>query len=204
MTLRGTVTEKPRKRGRISGGVYFRRDLSIRLPHDAQYRVDDGAWQPLAAVDGAFDEPSEVWTLITDTLPPGHHKLELAATTGEAAVLARDLGRRDARRPRARHQRGVHQEHRDGKGRQGSPHLRAEARAFPGACRAPPRPLQHGPRRAWPTSVGMTTFGTGEDGVWAGTIKPARTRTFTSCGSPAPAICTAFPVVLPRITVKVQ
>ena len=68
VTLRGTVTERPRPRGRISGGVYFRQDLSIKVPHEARYRVDGGAWQPLAATDGAFGEPSEGWTLTTEPL----------------------------------------------------------------------------------------------------------------------------------------
>ena len=48
VTLGGAVTERPRKRGRISTGVYFRHDLSIKVPHAAQYRVDGGVWQPLA------------------------------------------------------------------------------------------------------------------------------------------------------------
>ena len=85
VTLWGVVTERPRKRGRISTGVYFRHDLSIKVPHAAQYRVDGGAWQPLTATDGAFGEPSEGWTLTTEPLTQGHHVLDLEATTGEAA-----------------------------------------------------------------------------------------------------------------------
>ena len=91
MTLRGTVAERPRRRGRISGGVYFRHDLSIKVPHDVQYRVDGGAWQPLTATDGAFDEPSEGWSLTTEPLVPGHHVLDLEGTTGETAGRTRDL-----------------------------------------------------------------------------------------------------------------
>ena len=49
VTLRGTVVERPRKRGRISGGVYFRHDLSIFVPHALRYRVDGGSWQELTA-----------------------------------------------------------------------------------------------------------------------------------------------------------
>ena len=40
VTLRGAVAERPRKRGVISTGVYFKHDLSIRVPHDLRYRVD--------------------------------------------------------------------------------------------------------------------------------------------------------------------
>ena len=91
VTLRGAVTERPRPRGRISTGVYFRRDLSIRVPHAARYRVDGGAWQPLVATDGAFGEASEGWALTTAPLAQGHHELELEATTGETAGRTRHL-----------------------------------------------------------------------------------------------------------------
>ncbi len=91
VTVRGLVAEQPRRRGRITGGVYFRRDLSIRAPHDAQFRVDGGAWQLLTALDGGFDEASERWALTTEPLTPGHHVLDLEATTGETAGLTRDL-----------------------------------------------------------------------------------------------------------------
>ena len=53
--------------------------------------MDDGAWQPLAATDGAFGEPSEGWTLTTEPLAAGHHVLDLEATTGETAGRTRDL-----------------------------------------------------------------------------------------------------------------
>ena len=49
VTLRGTVAERPRRRGRISGGVYFRHDLSIMVPHDVQ--LSRGR-RRLAAADG--------------------------------------------------------------------------------------------------------------------------------------------------------
>jgi len=91
VTLRGTVTERPRHRGRISLGVYFRRDLSIRVPHALRYRIDGGAWQALTATDGAFGEPSEGWKLATEALTTGHHVLDLEGTTGEAAGRTRDL-----------------------------------------------------------------------------------------------------------------
>ena len=91
VTLRGLVAERPRKRGSVTGGVYFRRDLSIRVPHDAQFRVDGGVWQPLTALDGGFGEASELWTLTTEPLTAGHHVLDLEATTGETAGRTRDL-----------------------------------------------------------------------------------------------------------------
>ena len=91
VTLRGVVAERPRKRGSVTGGVYFRHDLSIRVPHDAQFRVDGGVWQPLTALDGGFGEASERWTLTTGPLTPGHHVLDLEATTGETAGRTRDL-----------------------------------------------------------------------------------------------------------------
>ena len=91
VTLRGTVAERPRRHGRISTGVYFRHDLSIKVPQEARYRVDGGAWQPLTAADGAFGEPAEGWTLTTEPLTVGHHDLELEATTGETAGHTRGL-----------------------------------------------------------------------------------------------------------------
>jgi hypothetical protein len=89
VTLRGAVAEQPRRRGRTSTGVYSRRDLSIKVPSEARYRVDGGALQPLTAA--AFDEPSEGWTLTTASLTRGHHVLELRATTGEPAGRSRHL-----------------------------------------------------------------------------------------------------------------
>ena len=53
VSLRGAVAERPRKRGVISTGVYFRRDLSIEVPHDLRYRVDGGAWRRVCAASSA-------------------------------------------------------------------------------------------------------------------------------------------------------
>ena len=52
----GTVSEKPRTRGVITGGISFRHDVSILVPHDVRYRVDDGDWSPVTAADGTFGQ----------------------------------------------------------------------------------------------------------------------------------------------------
>jgi len=87
----GSVRERPWPRGRITKGVYFHRDISILVPHDLVYRLDGGAWQPLAAADGAFDEPSERWLLTLGSLVEGEHLLEVQATTGGAAGASKVL-----------------------------------------------------------------------------------------------------------------
>jgi hypothetical protein len=198
VTLRGTVTEKPRKRGRISGGVYFRHDLSIRVPHDAQYRVDDGAWQPLTAVDGAFDEPSEVWTLSTDVLTPGHHKLELGATTGEAAGLTRDLWAGDTpvdlelATDAAFTKRAVTVR----AGKTARFFVRSTSAGLPVPRLTPLQLVRLADRRV------MATLTTGEDGVWAGTITPARTRTYELRFAGAGQFIA--PATFPRIVIRVR
>jgi hypothetical protein len=198
VTLRGTVTEKPRKRGRISGGVYFRRDLSIRVPHDAQYRVDDGAWVPLTAVDGAFDEPSEAWTLNTDTLTPGHHKLELVATTGEAAVLIRDLwaGETPVDLELATNAAFTRNTVTVKAGKAARFYVRSTSGGLPVPRLTPLRLVRLADRRV------MATLTTGENGVATGTIAPMRTRVYELRFAGAGQF--TAPGVLPRITIKVQ
>ncbi|RLC86010.1 MAG: hypothetical protein DRJ03_10005 [Chloroflexi bacterium] len=50
----------------------------------AYYRIDDGPWQPLAASDGAFDEPQEDFTFTIDlaTLNPGLHQIQARSMDG--------------------------------------------------------------------------------------------------------------------------
>jgi len=49
------------------------------------YRLDNGPWQPIAADDGAFDEPYEDFTLTIDltTLNPGDHQIQAYSVDGE-------------------------------------------------------------------------------------------------------------------------
>ena len=176
VTLRGTVAERPRHRGRISGGVYFRHDLSIKVPHDAQYRVDGGAWQPLTATDGAFDEPSEGWTLTTEPLTQGRHTLELEGTTGETAGRTRNLWAGptpvtlELATDAAFTRKTVL-----GRGRLPGAALRAQHRggpSFPVARLAPLKLVRLADGKV------MSTLTTGENGVWTGVLRPARTRTY--------------------------
>jgi hypothetical protein len=176
VTLRGTVTERPRRRGRISMGVYFRRDLSIRVPHALQYRIDGGVWRPLTASDGAFGEPSEGWTLTAEALTAGHHVLDLEGTTGEAAGRTRDLWAGPT---------AVTLE------------LATDAAftkstaAVAGGASARLYVRSTGTGTAWPvprlTPLKLVRLAdnrvvarltTGENGVWTGTIKPARSRAY--------------------------
>ena len=73
-----------------------RRVLPPRPQHQGAARRRSTAWTAApgsrsTATDGAFGEPSEGWTLTTEPLTPGHHVLDLEATTGETAGRTRDL-----------------------------------------------------------------------------------------------------------------
>lgn len=198
VTLRGTVAERPRARGRISGGVYFRHDLSILVPHDARYRVDGGDWQPLTAADGAFDEPSEGWRLTTGPLVPGRHELELEAATGETAVLTRGLWAgetpvdlelaTDAAFTRSRATVKA--------GRAARVYVRSTSGGLPIARLTPVKLVRLADGRV------LATLSTGEDGVWTGTITAARTRAyevrFAGVGQ------FAGPVASGRVTIAVR
>jgi hypothetical protein len=198
VTLLGSVTEQPRRRGRISGGVYFRRDLSILVPHDAQYRVDGGDWLPLAATDGAFGEASEGWKLTTEPLAPGHHELELQATTGEAAGLTRSLWAGDTpvdlelATDVAFTRTGVTVK----AGKRARIYVRSTSGGLPVARLSPVRLVRLADGRV------MTRLTTGEDGVWTGTLKPGHTRTYEVRFAGAGQFL--GPVASPRITVTVR
>ncbi len=174
VTLRGSVAERPRHRGRISTGVYFRRDLSIKVPHDLQYRVDGGVWQPLTAVDGAFDEPSETWTLTTESLTQGHHELELVGTTGEAAGRTRVLwaGPTPVTLQLATDAAFAKKTVTVAAGSTARVYVRSTSGGLPIARLAPLRLVRLVDGRV------MRTLTTGENGVWTGTIRPERTRTY--------------------------
>jgi hypothetical protein len=198
VTLRGTVVEQPRKRGRISGGVYFRRDLSILVPHDARYRVDGGAWQPLVAADGAFDQPAEAWTLTTEALAPGRHELELEATTGEAAGRTRILwaGETTVDLELATDAAFTKTSATVRDGKKARVYVRSTSGGLPVSRLTPVRLVRVSDGRV------MTTLTTGETGVWTGTFAPARTRTYEVRFAGAGQFL--GPVASPRITVKVR
>jgi hypothetical protein len=178
VTLGGTVTERPRKRGRISTGVYFRHDISIKVPHAARYRVDGGAWQPLAATDGAYGEPSEGWTLTTEPLTQGHHELELEATTGETAGRTRHLWAGDTPVTLEFATNAAFTK-RTATVASGSA-VRLYARSTgTGTAWPVPRlaPVQL-VRLAGGKAVTVARVTTGENGVWTGTIRPARSGVY--------------------------
>jgi hypothetical protein len=184
VTLRGAVTERPRKRGRISAGVYFRHDLSIKVPHAAQYRVDGGAWQPLAATDGAFGEPSEGWTLTTESLTAGHHLLDLEATTGETAGRTRDLwaGPTPVTLEFAANAAFTKTAVTVAAGSAVRLYVRSTGTdtgtgiAWPVPRLAPVRLVRLADAKSGTRTVAGVT--TGENGVWTGTIKPARSGVY--------------------------
>ena len=91
VSVTGTVREQPWPHGTSSYGFRFRHDLSIFVPHALQFRVDDGDWQPLIAVDGRFDEPAEKWTLTTAPLAAGRHVLEVQGVTGGADGFVKQI-----------------------------------------------------------------------------------------------------------------
>lgn len=178
VTLQGTVTERPRKRGRISLGVYFRKDLSIWAPRAARFRVDDGAWQELTATDGAFDEPSEGWTLTTGPLADGHHLLHLEATTGETAGRTRHLwaGSTPVTLELATNAAFSKTTARVAAGAAVRLYARGTGTGteWPVTRLAPLRLV----RRAGGKTVVVARVTTGENGVWTGTIKPARSGVY--------------------------
>jgi hypothetical protein len=198
VTLRGTVAEQPRKRGQISGGVYFRRDISIRTPHDAQYRVDGGAWQPLTAVDGAFDEPQEPWTLTTEALTPGPHDLDLQATTGEAATRSRILWAGDTPVDLAFATNATFTKTTASvkAGKAARVYVRSTSDGRPVSSLGPVKLVRASDQRV------IAVLTTGEDGVWSGTIPSARTRTYTLRFAGAGRFLA--PSVFPRVTIKVK
>ena len=89
--MTGAVREQPWPRGTSSIGIPFRHDISIFVPYALQFRIDDGEWLPLVAVDGRFDEPVEKWRLTTAALTAGPHTLEVQGTTGETAGFVKEL-----------------------------------------------------------------------------------------------------------------
>jgi hypothetical protein len=93
LSAAGTVRENPWPRGGKPPLQAFTHDISIYVPHDVQFRIDGGAWQPATATDAdhAFDEPLESFALSAGPLATGHHVLELQATTGNTATLTRDV-----------------------------------------------------------------------------------------------------------------
>jgi hypothetical protein len=174
VTLRGTATEQPRKRGVTSGGVYFRHDLSIFVPHTLRYRVDGGDWQSLTATDGSFGEPAEGWTLTTGPLTTGHHLLDLEGTTGGTAGRSRDLwaGPTPVDLELATDAAFTKSAVTVRAGAAVTVYVRSTSAGLPVPRLAPVRLLRQADGKL------MATLSTGEDGVWAGTLKPAHTRTY--------------------------
>ena len=207
MTLRGAVTERPRKRGRISTGVYFRHDLSIKVPHAARYRVDGGAWQPLAATDGAFGEPSEGWTLTTEPLTAGHHVLDLEATTGETAGRTRDLwaGPTPVTLELATNAAFTKTAVTVAAGSAVRLYARSTGTdtgtgtVWPVPRLAPVRLVRLADAKRHPTVARVTT---GENGVWTGTIKPARSGVYEVRFAGAGQFLR--PATFPRVTITVK
>jgi hypothetical protein len=102
-TITGSVKENPWARGHKAGTTDGSRDsqafthnISLLVPHDVEYRVDGGSWEPVAAVDGAFDEPSEAISFTTPDLvgvdgpyagAPTRHLVEVEATGADPLNL---------------------------------------------------------------------------------------------------------------------
>jgi hypothetical protein len=174
VTLGGTVTERPHPRGRISMGVFFRRDLSIRVPQALQYRIDGGAWQALAATDGAFDQPAEEWTLTTAVLPAGHHVLDLEGTTGEAAGQTRDLwaGPTPVTLELATNASFSKKAVTVTAGSAARLFVRGSSAGFPVPRLTPLRLVRVGDGKT------VARLATGETGVWAGKTKPVRSGVY--------------------------
>jgi hypothetical protein len=56
-----------------------RPDVTINYITSVWFWVDNGGWQPASAVDGAFDETTENYTLTTSPLAPGQHEIWIYA-----------------------------------------------------------------------------------------------------------------------------
>ena len=198
VTLRGAVAEQPRKRGVISTGVYFRQDLSIKVPHDLRYRVDGGAWQALTPSDGAFGEPTEGWTLTTEPLTKGHHMLDLEGTTGETAGRARTLwaGPTPVTLELATNAAFTKKAVTVAAGAAARVYVRSTSGGLPVARLEPLQLVRLSDGKV------MATLTTGENGVWTGVLTPARTRAYQARFAGAGQFEAAIPSDPVTITVK--
>ena len=198
VSLRGAVAERPRKRGVISTGVYFRRDLSIEVPHDLRYRVDGGAWQALSPTDGAFGEPSEGWTLTTEPLTPGYHALYLEGTTGEMVDRTRSLwaGPTPVTLELATNAAFTKKAVTVAPGAAARVYVRSTSGGLPVARLAPLQLVRLSDGKV------MATVTTGENGVWTGTLTPARSRTYEARFAGAGQFEAAVPSDPVTITVR--
>jgi len=198
VTLRGAVAEQPRKRGVISTGVYFRQDLSIKVPHDLRYRVDGGAWQALTPSDGAFGEPTEGWTLTTEPLTKGHHMLDLEGTTGETAGRARTLwaGPTPVTLELATNAAFTKKAVTVAAGAVARIYVRSTNGGLPVARLEPLQLVRLSDGKV------MATLTTGENGVWTGVLTPARTRAYQARFAGAGQFEAAIPSDPVTITVK--
>ena len=197
VTVSGTVDEQPWPHGK-STHTHFRHDISIETPHALAYRVDGGAWQPLAALDGAFDQASEGWSLTTGTLAAGHHELELEGTTGETAGLTRDLwaGPTPVTLELATNAGFTKKTASVTTGGSVSLYVRSTSGGFPISRLTPIRLV----RVADHTVVARLE--TGDNGVWTGTLAPERTAVYVARFAGAGQFL--GPVASTRVTIKVK
>jgi hypothetical protein len=65
-----------------------RLSVTISQIKGVQYRLDDGAWQQASANDGAFDSPTESYSLTFSPLLPGLHTLKVAAVDSFSNALS--------------------------------------------------------------------------------------------------------------------
>ena len=169
------------------------------MPHALQFRVDGGAWQPLTAGDGAFDEPSEGWTLTTEPLTQGHHALELEGTTGETAGRARDLwaGPTPVTLDLATDAAFTRTKPTVAAGAAAHVYVRSTSAGSPVRRLTPVRLVRLADHQV------VARLKTGEKGVWTGTLRPQTTSALRSAlrrhPRPVPG-----PVTSGRVTITVQ
>jgi hypothetical protein len=127
-------------------------------------------------MDGAFDEPSEAWTLTTEPLTPGRHALELEGTTGETADRSRDLwaGPTPVTLELATDAGFARKSVAVAAGSPARLYVRSTGTgtSFPIARLAPLKLVRLADGKV------MSTLTTGENGVWTGVLRPARSRTY--------------------------
>ena len=88
VTVAGVARENPCPPGHNAKGRAFATGISVLVPHDVQYRVDDGAWIAVSDVVAAATESFAFTTapLTSSTGAATRHVVTVQATTGNPAA----------------------------------------------------------------------------------------------------------------------
>jgi hypothetical protein len=84
VTITGTLANVP-----WDSPIYT--DVTINKVTSVKYKVDSGSWTNATAVDGSFNQDTEVYTFTTASLTPGIHNITIEAATdyGNKSTITR-------------------------------------------------------------------------------------------------------------------